>query len=202
MANEWLERELEDYIVEHPRELCASAFQYFNEQATVLGRQVRCQYGIIDVLIWLHSDTTSQVLVIECKAKHERGLAVEQVKRYQAAIEWADIYSGLPRDAWPEFGTSNHGWARYIEIYTHPVIVAPSFDEKLLATFHGTLVTAQKVGNSFDFRCVGDSYPDNQGQLNDALAPVIKRAQIDAKAKHITESLRNGFPSIYRYGSN
>lgn len=202
MANEWLEKELEDYIVANPRELCAAAFRYFDQQVTVLGRQVRCQYGIIDVLMWLHSDTVSHVLVVECKAKHERGLAVEQVGRYQSAIEYAGIYSGLPNDAWPQYGTDYHGWAHHIEIHSCPIIVAPSFDDKLITTFHGSLVTAQKVDSGFVLEGVGGPYPDDQGQLNDVLAPVIKRAQIDAKAKHITESLQNGFPHIYRYGAN
>lgn len=202
MANEWLERELEDYIVEHPYELCSKSFPYFKEQVSVLGRQVRCQYGIIDILLWMYSDTTSMVLVVECKAKHEKGLVVEQVKRYQAAIEYADTYRGLSDDAWPQYGTEYHGWAQHIEIQTHPIIVAPSFDTKFVSTFQGTLVAAQKINDGFEFQEVHGPYPSDQGQLNDALAPVIKRAQIDAKAKHITQSLRDGFPSIYRYGVN
>jgi hypothetical protein len=200
---EWLERELEDYIVAHPRELCATAFMYFTEDVSVLGRQVRCQYGIIDVLLWVHSETVSHVLVVECKAVHEKGLAVEQVTRYQSAIEFAGIYDNLPSDAFPEYGTNNHGWAHHIEIVTHPVLVAPSFDKKLVSTFHGSLVTAQKIDGGFSLASSGGRlYTDGQGQLNDALAPVIRRAQTDAKAKHITEALRNGFPSGYRYSAN
>ncbi len=202
MANEWLEKELEDYIVAHPRELCAASFPYFKEQVSVLGRQVRCQYGIIDVLLWLYTDTTSIVLVVECKAKHEKGLVVEQVKRYQAAIECADIYRGLPDDAWSQYGTDYLGWAQHIEIQAHPIIVAPSFDAKFVATFQGTLVVAQKIIDRFEFEEVHGPYPDDQGELNDALAPVIRRAQIDAKAKYITQSLRDGFPSTYQYGVN
>jgi len=202
MMGDWLEKELEDYIVAHPRELCEQAIMYFKENVTVLGRQVRCQFGIIDVLLWVQSDVKSYVLVVECKAKHEKGLVVEQVSRYLKAVEYANIYSDLSGDAWPDFGTDEIGWAHLIELEAYPLIVAPSFDRKFIDTYQGMLATAEKVGDRFVFGRVNGDYPDCQGQLNDILEPVIKRAQNDAKARKITEGFRRGFPATYRYSAN
>ena len=151
MANDWLERELEDYIVANSREFCGAIFPIDMYEISLLGRQVRCQFGIIDVLFWVRNVRFSYVVVVECKAKHEKGLAVEQVSRYQSAIQGANIYDDTPSEAWPIFGTDYHGWARYIDLETLPVIVAPSFDNKLIPAFSGALITANKPSNGFSF---------------------------------------------------
>lgn len=201
--NEWLEKELEDYVVAHPQELCAKAFQYFHHDVSVLGRQVRCQFGIIDVLLWMRDENASYVLIVECKAKHEKGLAVEQTTRYQQAVSYAGIYDDLPSDAWPTLDEDNDGWGQYIDIQTVPIIVAPSFDRKLAATYHGTLITAQKVGDKFIFDYAsGNTCPSVQNELDAALAPVIYRARTSARAQHISRRLKNGLSVIPQYYDN
>lgn len=187
----WLEKELEDYIVENPRALGKLIFGIDIEIST-LGRQVRCQYGIIDALIWGRNENFSTVVVVECKAKHEKGWAVEQVSRYIAAINDARIYDDLPDDAFPDWGNEYHGWMRHIEIRTIPAIVAPSFNPKLMATYTGILISAQQTDTGFAFtREDGNIRPPAQKQLDLALLPVILRARIDAKARSVSESFKN-----------
>ena len=197
MTNEWLEKELEDYIAADPVRFCEVMYPPGLFEISLLGRQVRCQFGIIDVLLWVRNVRFSYVVIVECKAKYEKGLAVEQVTRYQSAVETTDIYSNTPSDAWPIYGTDYHGWARYIELETVPVIVAPSFDEKLLPAFSGALITAQKTPAGFVLERVGGRpYPDQPDQLNLALAPAIRRAHIDAKSREMLDALRSGIPGL------
>lgn len=203
MANEWLEKELEDYIVANQREFCGAIYPVDMFEISLLGRQVHCQFGIIDLLFWVRNVRFSYAVVVECKAKHEKGYAVEQVTRYESAIRGADIYDDTPSDAWPIFGTDYHGWARYIDIETLPVIVAPSFDEKLIPAFRGALVVAKHTGSGFAFERIGGApAPEGQDQLNQVLRPVIKRAHIDAKAHDLLESLKGGTPRLYPYSTN
>jgi len=202
MANEWLEKELEDYIVDNPLAFGTVALIYPRYEVSVLGRQVRCQHGIIDVLLWARNDTESYVLVVECKAKHEKGLAVEQVSRYRDAIVNAGIYAGTPPDAWPTRDGQYRGWAQYIELNVAPVIVAPSFDSKLVATYSGTLVTAHKVPDGFKFNRQEGECPGWQGELDSVLTPAIRRAQIDAKARYITEGFQDGMQAWFKYSAN
>lgn len=189
---DWLEKELEDYVVANPQEFEPLIFGSNTYTVSVLGRQVRCQYGIIDALLWARNEKFSFVLVVECKAKHEKGLAVEQVSRYIAAVEDADMYEGLPDDAFPNWKTGCRGWMQHITIKTLPVIVAPSFSDQLLATYTGILIAAEKVGDKFILnRKDGHIRPPKQEQLDAALFPVIQRAQADAKGRAISESFKH-----------
>lgn len=200
----WLEKSLEDYIVAHPDKLSEQIFQTPNDyEFSFLGRQVRCVYGIIDALFWARSEQFSYVVVVECKAKHERGLAVEQLTRYQGAISHARVYDNAPDDAWPIFAEDGRGWAWRIKLQTIPVIVAPSFSNHLLSTFEGVLITAEYKAGEFELTRLLDRL-DTYGQedLDDTLAPVIKRAQIDAKSEHIKDKLGRCAPSLYRYLAN
>jgi Holliday junction resolvase-like predicted endonuclease len=200
---EWLEKELEDYIVAHPAELNALIFRSAGYEFTYLGRQVRCQYGIIDALFWARNDYFSYVMVVECKAKHEKGSAVEQLTRYQKAISHADIYNDAPDDAWPINAPDGRGWAWRIELKTIPVLIAPTFSPHLETTFEGVLITAERTQAGFKLtRLVDRLNYDGQEHLNSALFPVIKRAQIDAKTKHIQDSLGQCTPLLYEYSAN
>lgn len=189
--NDWLEKELEDYIVANPYDIEELIFgKHFD--ISVLGRQVRCQYGIIDVLMWAHNENFSYVLVVECKAKHEKGLAVEQVSRYRAAIDDARTYDNLPDDAFPDWRTGYIGWMHHVSIETIPVLIAPSFSDQLTATYTGVLIAAQQTDSGFALtRKDHNVRPPTQEQLDTVLAPVIRRAHADAKARFISESFKH-----------
>jgi hypothetical protein len=187
--NEWLEKELEDYIAQNPLELERLIFGG-NYEISVLGRQVHCQSGIIDVLMWARNWRFSYVLVVECKAKHEKGLAVEQVARYVAAVEDASLYDNLPEDAIPNQTKGRAGWMQHIKLNTIPVIVAPSFDSTLTATYAGVLLSAIRTTDGFALgRKDNLLRQPTQDKLDAILAPVIRRAHADAKAQSIKDSL-------------
>jgi hypothetical protein len=71
------ERDLEDYVCEHPREA-------FGTTAEILGRQVRLPNGVLDVLAWDHYD--GSIIVAELKARPLAGADVGQVARYAGDV--------------------------------------------------------------------------------------------------------------------
>ena len=185
---DWLEKVLEDHIAANPHELGGVIFGS-DYEISLLGRQVPCQYGIIDVLLWARNENFSYVLVVECKANHEKGLAVEQVSRYAAAVEDADMYDGLPEDAFPNQRQNRRGWMQHIEIRTIPIIVAPSFSNQLQTTYGGVLIEAKQTEGIFFFeRKDGLVRPPTQRRLDAVLSPVIQRSHADAKAKSISKA--------------
>jgi len=170
--NDWLEKRLEDYIVANPRTISEQILDDDDDyEISTLGRQVRCQYGIIDVLLWVHGPEHNLLLVVECKAKHERGLAIEQVERYIASVE------SIAR-------------IQDVRIGAIPVIVAPSFDKRLVSTYEGILIAAQQINNGFSLKRAFEWKRSSNDHLASVLEPVVQRAHRDAMAKDIRDAMR------------
>jgi len=169
--NDWLEKRLEDYIVANPRTVSEQILDYDDDyEVSTLGRQVRCQYGIIDVLLWVHGPEHNLLLVVECKAKHERGLAIEQVERYIASVQ------SIAR-------------IQDVRLGAIPVIVAPSFDKRIVSTYDGILIAAQQIDNGFNLKRAFEWKPSSNDHLISVLGPVIQRAQRDAAAREIRDAM-------------
>jgi len=181
----WLEKELEDYIVANPESLRHALYYGTDpeEQIEVLGRQVRCDAGIIDILIWVHSPHHHFVWVVECKAVHETGRVVEQVQRYVDAVKHADYeyeyYDG--------------------ELHVAPLIIAPSFGKQFAETYNHRLVAARKTTNGFELSVANDYRKNGNRQLLDALRPALERASLDAKVEEIKSRLRRNSSDCLGY---
>jgi hypothetical protein len=175
--NNWLEKELEDYIVANPdslRHLLYYGADDKEERIDVLGRQVRCDAGIIDILLWVHSPYHHFVWVVECKAVHETGRVVEQVQRYVDAVKHAEY----------EFEYFDG------ELYVSPLIIAPSFSKQFAETYNHKLVKAQKTDYGFELSTANDYRKQGNSHLLDVLRPAIERSSLDAKTEEIKSKLR------------
>lgn len=115
MTRQWLEKELEDWIVGNFDSFAESAGIH---PATLLGSQIPVAGGRLDVLGF--SEHSSTVYVIECKAVRAGERELGQVLRYKDAIDYTfDIYRHVSKETfwniWKHFN-----WT------VIPVLVAPS----------------------------------------------------------------------------
>lgn len=118
---DWAERDLEDCIE-------AYAEDVFGQGAVVYGRQVKCRAGIIDLIIGLHTE----LYIVELKAKKATIKDVGQVCRYAEIVRQYSYHSR------PDIMTAIEGPYGVIGdladmMQIEPVLVAPSFDDNVLA---------------------------------------------------------------------
>ena len=134
----WLERELEDYVIANFDDV----FCYIDEMhtAAVLGRQVHCRYGIIDLLAYQEST----LFIFEFKAVRADDNVAGQLARYRRAIN--DV--SLPAE-WDIDMLNRYPLLVDFPIYT--VALAPSFTDRAL---HGidSCIEATKTPHGFAFR--------------------------------------------------
>lgn len=197
MANEWRERELEDYVVADIGRFLGSlrvggdisAFE-----VGIIGRQVKCRYGVIDLLVYSTRIDTPMpfftVSLLEFKSVQADKKTVEQVMRYMTAIEQIGIYDAVPDD---DFFDYAHMVDSYI--YFESMIVAPSFSEAI--KWYPNRVLATYNGSGFDFafdKGIKGTRRDND-ELQTALMPIIKRATQSARQWHLTQRLQDGMNS-------
>lgn len=170
---DFTEKQLEDWLVtnwraEHNRAL----FPHLPKQARdveLIGRQVHCQYGIIDLLAFVGRT----FLVVELKAEQADERVVEQVTRYQRAIEDAALTA--------EFDVSlgmGLGYPSGQATVTAPVVIAPSFTKKALRTLNviGSPVIASFDGHSFSFSSPDVQLKQSTTRLQDTLRPYVASA--------------------------
>jgi len=138
MTRSWLEKELEDAIAHNPTILFGGS----GESIRLLGRQVRCRTGIIDLLF----SQGATLLIVETKAVKATEKTIGQVARYREAIKEATD------EALNTYATQrqkeNLLWPGKIE-KPEPIclVVAPAFDQdaiNALATM-GHAIVAEKV---------------------------------------------------------
>ena len=133
------EKQLEDFVCEHPE-------YTFWEGVEIIGRQVRVEHGIIDVLAWDY-----RVLVVELKARKLKEEDIGQVLRYtydvKEAIQSA-IMGSLPDSlmynhtpwglAFQEWWTRLHGYLdEHPRNHIQPILIGTRIDDKTLAAARG-----------------------------------------------------------------
>lgn len=133
------ERELEDFVCEHPEEV-------FFRGTEIIGRQVKLKHGILDILAWNGEGT----YVVELKARPLKEKDIGQVLRYTH-----DVREGLKQygfivnlkssnDNHPRTLTEKafwHSWFWYTGwgdetedvVAIKPILIGPSVDKALLA---------------------------------------------------------------------
>jgi hypothetical protein len=115
--SEWKEKELEDYVVDHLDDVFSLITE--NPHVTLLGRQVRCRYGIIDILAF----QGSTLFVIELKAVKADDNTAGQLQRYRHAIDRV----GLPEHFTLELLDT---FPILCDFPISLVVIAPAFTDK------------------------------------------------------------------------
>lgn len=139
---DFTEKQLEDWMVANWHNGCSNMlFPYVaNPERSIelVGRQVRCANGIIDLLAFVGRTFA----IVELKATTVDERVIEQVIRYQRAIEDASIDT--------EFDISlSAGWGYPSgqATATFPVVIAPGFTARAIRTLS---LIGQPVIASFD----------------------------------------------------
>lgn len=197
MMLKWKEKELEDFIEANPLVLFPIYFEGSHEhlEVVVLGRQIRCRYGIIDLLIgsyWRHQDIPMfTVTVVELKAVTANQRTVEQVLRYMSAIEQINYYKFVPRDDFMDYA---HEIEHFVTVES--MIVAPKFDESI--TWYPSRIEATKTASGFDFdfdRRVRGIRNDNN-DLELAMNSIIEAATHSAKMRFVSKKIELGMDNL------
>lgn len=140
------ERELENYIVANLKTFTAQASDFWpldDLDVTLLGRQVPCKYGIIDLLI----QVGAMLWVVELKAVRADQKCVGQLRRYERAIAELNPYEVLDTAGEMEI------YANSVEPITATVLVAPSFTPDAMCAVDWAIVT-EKRDDAFVFKSV------------------------------------------------
>lgn len=204
MGNEWLERELEEFVA-------ADLYRFFGGMRSgsnikdwelgIVGRQLRCRFGIIDLLVYsVHRDIPIPVYtitIVEFKAVQAEKKVVEQVMRYKAALDEIDIYEAVPSESF-------YDYAHMIDSYffVETMIVAPSFSDA--TKWYPNRVIANRNENGFDFSFdegAKGTRHDNR-ELQTALRPLIVRATESARQWHLSQQLQRGLDSTSTHTEN
>ncbi len=170
---DFTEKQLEDWLAanwdaEHGKAL----FPYLpsiRKDVEFVGRQVHCQYGIIDLLAF----TGRTFIVVELKAVTADERVVEQVIRYQRSIEEAALAT--------EFDVSlgmGLGYPSGDATNTTSVVIAPGFTRKALKTLNliGSPVLVSFDGSRFSFSMAGVQRGKSMDGLRHILRPYIASA--------------------------
>ena len=143
------EKELEDYIWQD--QSCLNDVLYYPvasplcDAISKLGRQVRCETGIIDLVLQAHT----VVYVVELKATRAGTKEIGQLSRYADYVSRA-LFNICPRN-------SNGEYAKYLYmrdcIECHKVLIAPDFDDIVIGCANDKchLVTVDKTNGGFSF---------------------------------------------------
>lgn len=130
----WSEKELEDWLM-HGQNLWYTLDELGIGDRSAGGsasRQVTTDAGIVDILARLGRS----LFVIELKSCQADGNALAQVLAYKHCVEAI----ARQADCWN------------CNVYVFPVIIAPSFDKRLIAAAEEAEVRLIEVGASFSFR--------------------------------------------------
>jgi hypothetical protein len=124
MTLDWTEKKLEDYTWEHWYSVRDAVYRYGSPAIRRLGRQVPCQYGIIDTLVAMGSD----LWVVEFKAEKARQTVLGQLQRYRAAIRNTDAYRFLMT------AEELSLFSNVVEVVYEPqlVVIAPDFSRDVV----------------------------------------------------------------------
>lgn len=163
--NDWNEAELEQYIVDHVPEFVGST----GLTVRLLGRQIPCYYGIIDLLI----QVGVSVWLVELKAVPANQKAVGQLQRYQKSILEVSPYQDLTPQEFDLYGPR-------IDTTVHTVLVAPSItDDAVMGVDFAFIAT--KNGDEFEFT---STYIPYQRGANAILETVMRPYFVDVLAWH------------------
>lgn len=188
MANEWAERELEDFIVANPHAIGQHLHMVDTNKAELvyLGRQIKCTVGIIDLLF--HASWT--IYVVELKAVRATAKELGQVLRYANYIQenlYDFVYVGPPS----HFNALIHKFVYSNIITVVPVLIATDYDAMAASLIHVLTLKATKITGGFSIDGVWAHNPSfDDEQLHRALAPYAKFIQQEVldKAKFDAEN--------------
>jgi len=142
------ERQLEDFVCEYPE-------YAFGEGVEIIGRQVRVDHGIIDILAYNGgTEFEPSVMIIELKVKPLREGDVGQVLRYKhdvnvavqsigafsplvTAEEPLPIKYNIQSAAFDENWKTMHALGGDCERSIIPILVGPFVDKKVMAACYG-----------------------------------------------------------------
>lgn len=177
--NGWLEKELEDYAIANAPEL----FRYITGEpyVNVLGRQVRCPFGIIDLLAYQGLN----LFIVEFKAVCADDKTAGQLFRYRQALSGLslpDDYTLEMMDACPLL----------MDIPISLVAVAPSFTNSAMRGID-VCITAKKNQNGFAFERA--KWPEYDKKSIDPLRELL-RPYFDGIVRREMESTRKNNDDI------
>lgn len=184
------EKLLEDYLEQHPEVL---ADMFFGFQAThiefkCIGRQVKCEGGIIDLMYSAthHNElgtNPSTIVILELKGVPAKRQDREQVDRYVSSVvdaiyQGTDISNGMSR---------LNVVADYADQWVHGYIVAPGGN---------TDIDVQLVGNTFEFRWAKRKKPSFDNERLVELVKPVADSNIDLHlgmeiGKQMAEAITN-----------
>ena len=189
--NSWRESELEDYLASNSEGLRQAMFAHSayrdDKKLEYLGRQIRCNAGIIDLLF--HSWLT--LYVVELKAVKATSKDLGQVLRYSQYV--SDNLHSLVSLPYPT--RLNGAIYRFIDescVQVESVIIAPSFDASATTMLGVKTLLATQTANEFEIKVHGDYTPsfDDQG-LHRALAPFAAVVQQECLNKLESDAERS-----------
>lgn len=195
MANQWLERELENWVVANPHEIGRGMHEVsVNKQPFVyLGRQIKCTVGIVDLLF--HSSRT--LFVVELKAVRATAKDLGQVLRYTNYIE--DYLFDFVSHPYPsQLNAMVYEFAKSM-VEISPVLIAPDFDHMAAALPYVHTLQATKTDDGFEIEPVWKHDPAfGDSELRQALAPFAKLIQRETLEKARFDAERDARLSIER----
>lgn len=158
----WDEKVLEDYAVENWQDIfrCVSSIGGVEHECTVIGRQIPCRHGIIDLLAY----SRYSLFVVEFKSVLADDKVVGQLQRYKRAIENLPLPKFVTLDMIPVVES-----LRVVQT----IVVAPSFTKRALWGADFCIEAKRFVDGHFEFRPAeyqsGNRRADEQ--LRDSLTP-------------------------------
>jgi hypothetical protein len=161
MTNGWLEKELETYAVTHMGELFQPIIG--DLPVKILGCQVRCMFGIIDLLAYQGVN----LFIVEFKAVTADEKTTGQLHRYKQAICNLSLPDGYTRemmDACPML----------LDFPISLVAVAPAFTDSAMRGID-VCISARKQVDRFTFeRAKWPGYDrDSADSINELLRPYL-----------------------------
>lgn len=157
MGNAFLEKELEDYVATDPGMLVECAQGSRNGGYKLLGTQIPCVTGVIDMLFCRRNG----LYLVEFKAECATEKTIGQVIRYREVIQHLNLFDYIPTD---------EEWLKVYPLLPEvPVgcfIVAPSFSKDCLKALryigYGIVADKNDSGyfnlNAVDYYPRGDNY--------------------------------------------
>lgn len=175
MRAEWSERELEDWLWEHPEALDCRGLRW-------LGRQVPLPSGQrLDLLGVVGQEERSTLIVAELKAVTADGEALAQLLSYLHVLRMA-IYN-RSMDFLPEYVEDTRDVARtenpvsdYLDPYGY--LIAPAFTPRAVLGAGDAAVTCRFVHQSFGFGHINYAWEEERTRADwpNALTDILRDA--------------------------
>jgi Holliday junction resolvase-like predicted endonuclease len=152
------EKHLEDYAVAHIDDVFACVDK--DMRVTIIGQQVPCRHGIIDLLAYYRG----QLLVIEFKAVQADDKVAGQLERYKRAIQFLTV---------PDFITLDimRSYPNLFDNMIATVAIAPSFTTQALRAVDHCILSSRS-GNEYTFEKA--PYTREPKGTNDKLKEVLR----------------------------